>query len=216
MMLRSLASRLEGTRRGMVAAQVAVSFTALLGVTALLVDGGLVLSERRHAQATADAAAMAAASDLYANWNSNAGVDNGSAKSSALSVAASNGYANDGTNSTVTINIPPLAGNFIGKAGFVEAIVTWNQKRGFSRIYSTATIPVSAGPSRGVCHRPGTGPGPQSCRESSCSTRPEQPCAVLETGRSMSPTPKDTQVVAARFSSIPRDPTPFRCREMPT
>ena len=34
-----------------------------------------LLVERRHAQATADAAALAAASDLYVNWNSNQGLD---------------------------------------------------------------------------------------------------------------------------------------------
>jgi Putative Flp pilus-assembly TadE/G-like len=143
-MLRTLTSRPGGTRRGMVAAQVALSLTALIGVMALLVDGGLLLSERRHAQATADAAALAGASDLYEKWNTYAGTDPGSARASALNVAASNSYANDGTNSTVTINIPPVAGNFIGKAGYVEAIVTWKQKRGFSRIFSTANIPVSA------------------------------------------------------------------------
>ncbi len=49
-----------------------------------------------------------------------------------------------GTTSTVTVNIPPLAGNFIGKAGYAEVIVTWNQARGFSGIFGTGTIPVSA------------------------------------------------------------------------
>jgi Flp pilus assembly protein TadG len=144
-MLRSHISGPVSGRRGMVAAQVALCLTALAAVLALLVDGGLLLSERRHAQATADAAALAAASDLYYNWYTNQGADvGGTAKSSALSIGSKNGYTNDGTHSTVTVNIPPQSGNFVNKAGYAEVIVTWNQTRGFSAIYGSGTIPVSA------------------------------------------------------------------------
>jgi hypothetical protein len=136
----------------MVAVQVTVCMIALLGVVALLVDGGMVLAERRHAQATADAAALAAASGLFANWNTNAGSDpSGTAKTSALNVASSNGYTNDGKTSSVTINVSPSdysGGPNAGKAlpaGYAEATVTWNQPRGISRIFgSTAAIPISA------------------------------------------------------------------------
>ncbi len=65
MMRRSSKSLPGRTRRGMVTAQIALSMGVLMGMLALLVDGGLLLAERRHAQATADAAALAAASDLY-------------------------------------------------------------------------------------------------------------------------------------------------------
>src|SRR5262249_40963954 len=121
-------------------AQVAVSLTALMGMLALLVDGGLLFAERRHGQATADSAAIAAASDLYLGNN------NSTAQASALSVASSNGYTNDGSakTNTVTVNIPPQSGNFANKAGYAEVIVTWNQKRGFSGIFGSGTIPVSA------------------------------------------------------------------------
>jgi hypothetical protein len=129
----------------MIAAQVAVSLSVLMSILAVLVDGGLLLVERRHAQATADAAALAAASDLFANWKTNSGSDTGgTAASSALGVASANGYTNDGTTNSVTVNIPPASGNFSGKAGYAEVIVTWNQKRGFSAIFGSGTIPVSA------------------------------------------------------------------------
>jgi hypothetical protein len=131
----------------MVAVQVTLTLTALMGLLALLVDGGLLYSERRHAQATADAAALAAASDLYANWYTNGGTDpKGSAAASALSVASANGYTNDGTNSTVTVNIPPSSAADAAhqNPGYAEVIVTWNQKRGFSAIFGSGTIPVSA------------------------------------------------------------------------
>ena len=69
--------RATRTRRGMVTAQVVMSMGVLMAILALVTDVGVLLVERRHAQATADAAALAAASDLYANWNSNQGSDSG-------------------------------------------------------------------------------------------------------------------------------------------
>ena len=63
MLLRSPTS--GARRRGISLVLVVVSLVALLGVLALSLEGGLLLSERRTAQATADAAAMAAAADFY-------------------------------------------------------------------------------------------------------------------------------------------------------
>ncbi len=138
-MVRAQISLARSTRKGMVAVWVAVSLTALMTMLALVMDGGLLLAERRHAQATADAAALAAASSIYVNNGSTTG-----ASASALGVASANGYTNDGTTSIVTVNIPPKAGNFANKAGYAEVIVTWNQQRGFSGIFGGGVIPVSA------------------------------------------------------------------------
>jgi Flp pilus assembly protein TadG len=144
-MLRSRAILPASRRRGMVTVQIVVSMTVLMAMLALLVDGGLLIVERRHAQATADAAALAAASDLWANWKTNNGTDvGGTAASSALRIASSNGYTNDGTTNYVTVNIPPKAGSFAGDAGYVEVVVQWNQQRGFSGVVGSGTIPVSA------------------------------------------------------------------------
>jgi hypothetical protein len=132
----------------MVAAQVAVSLTVLLGVAAIAVDGGLLLAERRHAQAVADAAALAGAVDLFKNYPTNQGVDkNSTASKSALAAAADNGYANDGTNSVVTVNIPPTGAKtayFNGKAGYVEVNVTYKMVRGLSGIWGSSRVNVSA------------------------------------------------------------------------
>jgi Putative Flp pilus-assembly TadE/G-like len=117
----------------------------LMAVLALVTDGGILLVERRHAQATADAAALAAATDLYTNWNTNQGSDPSStAQNSALGVASANGYTNDGTTSTVTVSIPPTSGTFANKAGYVEVDVTYNVPRGFSGVFGSGAIPVSA------------------------------------------------------------------------
>jgi hypothetical protein len=127
------------------AAQVALGMACVLGVLAVTMDGGTLLAERRYAQATADAAALAAAADLYKNYNSNHGSDTGgTAKASALTTASANGYSNDGSSNIVTVNIPPTAGNFIGTAGYAEVIVQRNQQRYFSSIFGSGAIPLQA------------------------------------------------------------------------
>src|SRR5687767_10405792 len=89
-------------RRGVIVVLVAVCLAVILAFVAIAIDGGGLLEERRQAQATADAAALAAAEDLFRNYPRNKGIDqSGTAKSAALEIAAANGYSNDGTNSTV-------------------------------------------------------------------------------------------------------------------
>ncbi len=138
-MLRAPISQAGSTRRGMVAAQVVLSLSVLMAMLAVVADGGLLLVERRHAQATADAAALAAA-----------------ASASAMGVASANGYINDGTTSTVTVNNPPSSGIFQGNYSYFEVIVTWNQPRFFSGIFGSGAIPVSARAVAGVV--PGSSP----------------------------------------------------------
>jgi hypothetical protein len=156
-------------RSGSVAVIVAVCLTILMMALAFALDGGILLSERRHAQAVADAAALAAACDLYNNYWSNTGLDKDPypAAASALSVAQANGYVKGGTatttsqanstvvfprttttcsttDSSITINIPPLSGDYIGQKGYVEVIVQYNEQRCFSSIFTSGSIPVTA------------------------------------------------------------------------
>src|SRR4051812_24323888 len=98
---------------------VALCLVPLVGVLAIALEGGLLLDHRRHVQAAADAAAMAAASDLFANWNTNAGTDpQGSAAAKATAVAGDNGY--DSTTGSVAVHVPPVSGNHVGQAGYAE------------------------------------------------------------------------------------------------
>ena len=132
-------------RRGTVAPLVAVSLVAMIGVVAIAVDGGLLLDNHRRVWAAADASALAAADDLFRNYLINKGLDPaGTAKASALSTAAANGYSNDGVNSVVTVNIPPTSGNFVGKPGYAEVIIEFNQRRFFSSIFGSGNLPVTA------------------------------------------------------------------------
>ena len=132
-------------RRGAIAPLVALCLIALVGILGIALDGGLLLDQRRSCQAAADAAALAAADDLYSNWQGNKGQDTlGSAAKAALANAAANGYNNDGVTSIVTVNIPPTSGSFAGLAGYAEVIIQYNQPRGFSGIFASGAIPVRA------------------------------------------------------------------------
>lgn len=132
-------------RRGVVIVLVAICLMALLGIVAIALDGGLLLDDRRRLQSAADAAALAAAVDLYKHYTTNNGLDkDGTAKASALSIAALNGYNNDGTSNIVTVNIPAKSGNYAGRPGYAEVSIQYNQQRGFSAIWGSSTIPVTA------------------------------------------------------------------------
>jgi hypothetical protein len=119
----------------------------IIGVLALVLDGGVLMQERQHAQAVADSAAQAAAITLYQNSGSistNTPDPNGQAKKIALASASANGYTNDGTTTTVTVNIPPKSGLFINKLKYAEVIVQSNQSRAFSAIWGSGTMSVTA------------------------------------------------------------------------
>lgn len=139
----------SGWRRlGSVTAQVAVCLTVLLSVTAITLDGGVLQDQRRQVQAGADAAALGAAKDLFDTYVNmdlyDNGKDTGKAKDHALAIAAANSYTNDGTQSIVTVNIPPKTGPYKDRLGHVEVIIEYRQRRYFSTIFGKEDIPVRA------------------------------------------------------------------------
>src|SRR6266446_8475604 len=91
-------------RRGTTLAFTAVCLVPMVSVMALLLDGGLLMSEHRHARAVVDTAAMSAAYSLFGNYSLDHGLDPyGTARTAALNNAAANGYGNDVTASVVTV-----------------------------------------------------------------------------------------------------------------
>ena len=79
----------------------------LLSFVALTIDGGGLLEQRRHAQAAADAAALAGAEDLFRHYPTNQGVDvGGTAAARAEAIAAANGFTTTAP-SHVTIRTNP-------------------------------------------------------------------------------------------------------------
>jgi hypothetical protein len=133
------------SRRGSVLPWVVVSLGVIVAVVALGLDGGRMMDERRHAQATADAAALAAAADLFKNYSQNQGLDpKGTAAAAADQVAAANGYANDGVTSLVVVNSPPQYGPFAGMADYIEVIIKSWPRATFSAIFNQGPPVVSA------------------------------------------------------------------------
>src|SRR5438874_13601865 len=117
-----------GTRRrgGNVAVVFALCLIMITGFVALSLDGGMVLDSRRKAQSAADAAALAAADDLYKKWFTNYGADdiNQSAAKAAKAAATAGGFTNGVNGCTVEVYVPPLTGPFAGTAGHAEVIIT--------------------------------------------------------------------------------------------
>lgn len=155
---RSSPRRLQ-LRRGAITPLTILCLALLVGVTALVIDGGTLMEARRHAQAAADAAALAGAGDLYANYLSNEGIDvSGTAKASALATASANGFTNDGVQSTVTINTSPRSyqgGPNAGKtipAGYIEVVLQYNATHLFSGVLGSSSSPIQArAVARGRC-----------------------------------------------------------------
>jgi hypothetical protein len=137
-------------RRGIVAVIVAVLLVVLVGVAAIAVDGGLMQDNRRRVQGASDAAALAAAQQLFVNYPAivKSGYltadPGGAAATAAQASATANGYANNGTTATVVVNVPPASGPFKGTVGYAEVIITYNQPRHFSAIWGSTTLPVVA------------------------------------------------------------------------
>jgi hypothetical protein len=132
--------RTNPRRPGNVVAVTAVCLVGILSVTALALDGGLLMEKRRGVQTAADSAALAAAADLYWNWFTNFGktdTPEGTAVAAAKAQAKANGYE-DGVNGvTVTVNILPKSGPFMNVPGHAEVIISASQQRFFSGMWAS-------------------------------------------------------------------------------
>src|SRR5512143_3998119 len=137
-------------QRGQVLIIFVFAIIGLIGMTGLAIDGGNIYSDRRHAQNAADAAAVAAAvindeqqkagatgcTDLVTPTTCGALV-----QTTALNMAATDGYSNDRINNTVEVHIPPIDGAYsnCGSYAFrcteyVQVIINTNAHTSFARV----------------------------------------------------------------------------------
>lgn len=101
-------------RSGVTLIWLAFLLTVLLGMVGLAIDGGLLMAGHRQAQNAADAAATAAAYDMFL------GRPDSMARDTATTfVKQHNGLAN----AEVIVNIPPSSGPYASNAQFAEVIV---------------------------------------------------------------------------------------------
>lgn len=101
--------------RGQVLVLVVLGMVALMGITALVVDGGNVFLDRRNAQNAADSAALASALARVRGENF---------VQRANEVAALNGYNNDGATSNVQVFSPPIDGEHVGDIEYIQIVIT--------------------------------------------------------------------------------------------
>jgi hypothetical protein len=108
------------SQKGQALILIVAAIIGLVAITALAIDAGNVFSDRRHAQNAADTAALAAAL---------AKVNSENITTAAQNRATSNGYNNDGVDSTVTVNNPPVAGcngtngPYAGNDEYIQVII---------------------------------------------------------------------------------------------
>lgn len=160
----------QDRRKGSIVPLVAICLVGILSITGLVIDGGFLVAERRHAQNAADAAALAAAQDLL-NFKGNP-----QAVKSAYEYADWSGYRTDSSqwasvtagtsptisatltqgNTTVTVNIPPLSGPHTGDTDYAEVIASRMVNPFFIQVVGGGPTRVGARSVAGVVRKPAT------------------------------------------------------------
>ena len=110
-----MSSTTDQRDRGQILVLFAGGILAIMLVAALAFDTGVMLVERRDQQNAADAAALAGARYLPANP--------AQAESAARDLATRNGFTNGVESATVSVYIPPISGEFVGRSGFIQVAI---------------------------------------------------------------------------------------------
>ncbi len=124
-------ARSEG---GQILILLAVAIVGLMGFAALAIDGGMIYSDRRQSQSTADSAALAAA---MAKVN---GKTSTQITQKALQIASSNGYSNDGTTNWVEVHTPPADGPYQGMDNYVQVKITSKVNTSFAYLFYNGEV----------------------------------------------------------------------------
>jgi hypothetical protein len=119
------------SERGQALILIALAIVALLGMTGLAIDGGMVMADRRASQNAADNAALAAA------YRMAAGGTKAEARDAATLIADRNGF------SDVTINIPPQSGQYAGNDEYIEVIINTSTEAVFGLVVGVDEISSS-------------------------------------------------------------------------
>ena len=115
------------SERGQALVVIAFAMIGLVAITGLAIDGGMALSDRRHAQNAADTAAMAGALALIHPQTDNLG-NTLPWKTVALNRANSNGYMGDLVRSEVEVNLCSDEGAscpepYAGNSKFLQVVI---------------------------------------------------------------------------------------------
>lgn len=116
---------LRGRRSGKVLILVMISLPAIFAIVGLVLDSGFMMSGSQDLHHATDAAATAAAMDLYLG------------KTSASAISTASSYLTDlnGVSSAQpTVNIPPLSGPYAGQSGYVEVLASQSYQTRFMQL----------------------------------------------------------------------------------
>lgn len=117
---------------------IMVALPCLLGIVGLAVDVGDIFHTRRVMQTTADAAAIAAASELKYPG------DTCSIACAAQAAAIQNGITNGSNGATVVVHNGPTTGPYAGNSAYVEVIASQTKPTYFMNIFNLGNSTVSA------------------------------------------------------------------------
>jgi len=123
--------QVKTSERGQALVLIALAIIGLIGITALVVDGGNAFLDRRAAQNAADSAAMASGLARIRGENY---------VQRAFDSAAQNGYDNNGVTNSVQVFSPPVEGNHVGDIEYIQIILTSNVKTYFAGVIGRNTI----------------------------------------------------------------------------
>ena len=125
----------------------AFSLIALCALVGLAADTGYFFDYKRQMQTAADAAALAGAEQLRRGGN-------GQIVSAADAAAASNGFTNNVSGTSIAVHIPPSSGYYTSDGSYVEAIISQTRPTLFMGILGLQSANVSARAVAGVQDSP--------------------------------------------------------------
>jgi hypothetical protein len=125
-------------RRGYVLIAATVSLPALMAFLGLATDVGYLQWQKIHAQMAADAAAQGAGLQLL-DGNSTSNI-----VSEGQYDASLNGFTQGVSNTTVTVNTPPLSGTHAGNSSAVEVIIQRSLPTFFLSVIGSPTATVTS------------------------------------------------------------------------
>jgi Flp pilus assembly protein TadG len=134
----ALARKIRESREGAVAIQMALIFTALIGMGALASEIGFALYKHRQMQSAADAAAYGAAIAKSTGYPTTIATE-------AYADAAAVGFVNGANGVTIAVNNPPTSGPNTANMSAIEVIIT--QPQTLTVVGAVNSLTGSANPS---------------------------------------------------------------------
>jgi Flp pilus assembly protein TadG len=129
--------RFRDDQRGNYAIIGAIVMPIIVGCIGLGIDMGFWFKAKRDMQGAADSAAVSVAAAYAANTATNL-------QEQADAVASNYGFVDGTGGTTVTVNHPPLSGNYTTNANAFEVIIQQPQGRYFSSMFDSGQVLVSS------------------------------------------------------------------------